>query len=218
MKRTTIMLAVGTTLIISARGQGFINLDFESASAQNLTNNAFVATTSAVPGWATYSGSSSLTEIYYETNHPDGSTAVVLDGGSLALSGNFSVWLDQGGSISQTGSVPADAESLQFWAYGPGPSGSLPPVTQLRVSLGGQSLLYSALSQGPNYWVYGANIPAGLAGQMEALSFFIGGGGLGNLRLDNIGFSPLSVPEPSSFALLGLSALLLRLLRHKSQR
>ena len=80
------------------------------------------------------------------------------------------------------------------------------------ITLGGQHLSYSALSTGPDYTVYGATIPAGMDGQLESLVFGcqLGSGGV---VLDNIEFSPMSVPEPGVFALIGLGAILLGSLR-----
>ena len=62
-----------------------------------------------------------LADIYYVSNTASGnSTAVELEGGTLALSGNyFSVHLVSNGSISQTAMVPDDAGSLQFEATSP---------------------------------------------------------------------------------------------------
>lgn len=217
--KTIILILALATLIIPARGQGFINLNFESA--KNLPTNAgpavLVAVTNALPGWTASSGPNSLSYVSYITNYLDRGGILELDGGSAALSGNYSVFFGDA-SISQTGLVPGGTASLQFWAYGRGPGGSLPPDTGFTVSLGGQTLSFSVLSQSSGYWIYGANVPAGLAGQTEALTFLIGGAGSGDVLLDNIAFSPLSIPEPSGFALLGLGALLLRLVRHKSQR
>jgi hypothetical protein len=206
LKRITMTLAVAAIFIISTRGQGFQNLDFESA--QNLPGNpgngVLVPATNALPGWTAYGGpihgGLALSSIYYVSNSlGNNSSAVELEGGSLALSGNFSAALYDGGSISQTGLVPSNAESLQFEAS------SLYVV--LQVTLGGQSLSFSTLSEGPDYVVFGANIPAGMDGQTEALTFSAPSA-VGAL-IDNIEFSPMSVPEPSACALIGVGAILL---------
>jgi hypothetical protein len=215
VKRITMTLAFAAIFILSAQGQGFQNLNFESA--QNLPGNPgaygmSVSVTDALPDWTVYAGPGTLSNIYYVSNSfPGVSSLVELEGGSLALSGNnLSVGLYSGGSISQTGLVPDNAESLQFESNGdpsPIPGG-------VTVILGGQTLSLSALSEGPDYTAYGANIPASMAGQMEALTFY---GSEGDL-LDDIEFSSMSVPEPSEYALIGLGAVIVGLYRRRKQR
>ena len=215
VKRITIILAVVALFIISAHGQGFQNLNFESA--QNLPGNppvpdgVDVAATNALPDWTAYNDGSALADVNYVSNYFYGaSTAVELEGGTLALSGDFSVGLYSNASISQTATVPDSAESLQFEAT--------TPQDGLYVTLGGQSLSYSILSQGPSYSVYGANIPAGLDGQTsETLTF--GMQGIGETLLDNIEFSTMSVPEPAEWALVGIGAIVVGARsRHKQAR
>ncbi len=202
---------IAAIFTISARGQGFLNLNFESA--QNLpgnpgNNGVSVPVTDALPDWSVYDGPNALADIYYVSNSLPGiSTAVELEGGTLALNGNYSVELFENGSISQTATVSDDAESLQFEAT--------TPQDGMYVTLGGQSLSYSLLSEGPNddYAVYGANIPSDLDGQTETLIF--GMQGIGQTLLDNIDFSTMSVPEPSECALMGLGAVALLVLRRR---
>jgi hypothetical protein len=215
MKKITMMLAVSAMLVISARGQDFLNLNFESA--QNLPGNpgngVSIAVANALPGWTAYDGLLALSDVFFVSNNFTGiATTVELEGGTLALSGNLSVGLYSNSSLSQTGVVPGTAESLQFEAYGPGPGGSL-GGSDLGVTLGGQSLSLLPLSTGPNYVVYGANIPADLAGQTEALTFLTQGSG--GVLLDNIEFSPMSIPEPGTLALAGLGGLSLLLFRRQ---
>jgi hypothetical protein len=208
MKTIATAMAIAGSFIISAHGQGYLNLSFEAA--QNLPGNppipdgVDVPATNALPDWTAYGGNA-LGSINYVSNYISGaSTLVVLEGGSLALSGSFSVGLFPGGSISQTGLVPTDAESLEFEAEGPGQGGSL-GGTGFVVALGGQSLSYSLISQGPDYIVYGANIPAGMDGQMEVLTF---GVGIAQAEVDNIEFSTTGVPEPAEWALIGIGVVL----------
>jgi hypothetical protein len=207
MKRITMTLAVAAIFTLSVRGQGFQNLNFESA--QNLPGNppelgSPVSVANALPGWAAYDGSLALSEISYVSNFFGGaSSSVELEGGSLALSGNnLSVGLYLNSSISQTGMVPGNAESLQFEARG------VSGAAGFSVTLGGQKLSLSALFGGPDYIEYGANIPSALDGQMEALIFGCQGVGSGLVLLDDIEFSTLPIPEPSEYALLGLGAVL----------
>jgi hypothetical protein len=202
MKRITMTLIIAAVFSISARGQGFLNLNFESA--QNLPanpgNGVLVSVTNALPDWA-----SDFSYIYYVSNSLGNvSGQVELEGGSLALSGEFSVGLYQNSSISQTGLVPVDAESLEFEAQGPGPGYSF-GASGLSVQLGGQSLSYSVLSEGSDYIVYGASIPSNMDGQTEALAFVCQGPGSGDVLLDNIEFF---TPEPSEWAMIGLGVVL----------
>jgi hypothetical protein len=224
MKRVTMILAVAALFIISARGQGFGNLNFESAFGTgtnfpgNPGNGILVSVTNALPDWTPYNGpvgvGGALSSIYYVSNILGHASNVELESGSLALSGNdLSVGLYQESAISQTGLVPTNAESLQFEASSP-----IPGAAGFSVTLGGQSLSYSVLSEGPDYTdVYGANIPANLDGLTEALTFSCLGNGSGNVLLDDIDFSPMSVPEPSEYALIGLGAILFGL-RHLKGR
>jgi hypothetical protein len=203
-----LILAIAMAFSFSSHGQGFINLDFESA--YNLPanppepNGVRVAVTNALPGWTAYNGDVAYSGIYYVSNYISGaSTAVELAGGSVALSGNFSVGLyGANGSISQTGQVPESAESLEFEAQETGAIGSIQGA-DLSVTLGGQTLPYSLISEGSSYSIYGANIPVSMDGQNESLIFSVG---FGNLLLDNIPFLPTVVPEPSGWALIGLWA------------
>lgn len=209
MKIVIIILAAASIMVVSARGQGFENLNFESA--QNLPANpdgrVLVSVANALPDWAAFAGPNTLSSIYYVTDNNGSSSLVQLEGGSAALSGNnLSVGLYVGGLISQTGLVPGNAESLQFEASS---------YVNLEVTLGGEILSYTALSQGPDYFVYGANIPANMDGQMETLTF---GNGISQTLLDDIEFSPTSVvPEPSECALLGFGAMLFGLCCWRNQ-
>jgi hypothetical protein len=201
MKTITMTLAMAAFFVISARGQGFLNLDFESAYNMpgNPGNGTLVPVTNALPDWTAYGGYVALANIYYVSNILGHAQAAELESGSLALSGNnFSVGLYPDSSISQTGLVPSDAESLQFEAN------SLYVV--LNVALGGQRLSYSPISEGPGYVVFGADIPAGMDGQTEALTF--SSQSAAGALLDNIEFSSMGVPEPSEYALVGLGAVL----------
>jgi len=210
----------------SGFSQGFINLNFEAAKIIPAATGApDIETTNALPGWTVLLGGSPQAQITY--NAPAvGSTWVCLITTNMGLgswspaSGNYSVLL-QGGTypfqpltatISQTGLVPVSAVSLLFAAQ-PGPGA-------LDVSFGGQSLNFSAISTGPNYTLFGADISA-FAGQTGALGFsaLLDIDQSNNWNIDNIQFSSSPVPEPSVLALSGLGGLLLacRRWKHTSQ-
>ena len=194
--------------------QGFVNLDFESARIIPLTSGGnfppySVATTNALPGWTVYYGASQQSQVTY--NDPAlGSTFVTLWAtNGVQLAGKNSVLLqggitDSAATIAQTGLVPASAQSLLF--FGAGNSSSAPV---LLISLGGQNLPFFAISNGPNYKVYGASISS-FAGQTAALTFSAleDLSGYNDWNIDNIQFSSSPIPEPSALALSALGGLL----------
>jgi hypothetical protein len=123
---------------------------------------------------------------------------------NFVIAGNFSVSLSSGtpaASISQTGLVPVGTESLLFEAHAD------PFQEFLSVSLGGQNLAFSAISTSANYTLYGADIAA-FAGQTETLAFSASSPlSVGSVwTIDNIQFSPSSIPEPSASCLLLLGS------------
>lgn len=220
MKRIPATVAIAAIFTITAHGQEFLNLDFESAYnlPANPGNGTLVGVTNSLPDWAPFDGPEALGNFYYVSNSlGDVSSPIELEGGSMALSGDFSIGLYNSGSISQTGTVPSGAESLDFEAQGTGANGSL-GGTGFFVTLGGQTLSFSALSQGPDYIVYGANIPVSLDGQTEALVFGCQGIGSGNVLLDNIEFSPSSIPEPGEGGLAGLGAVMFWVFRCRKRK
>ncbi|MDE3066084.1 MAG: hypothetical protein KGJ60_00890 [Verrucomicrobiota bacterium] len=197
------ILAFATIFANAARGQGtFQNLDFESAKLifPDPSYPYFLAATNALPGWSAFSGTNQLTGIYYDEGAVL-SDVMLFGFFSGVLSGNFDVSLahpngSPSGSISQTGLVPSDAQSLFFEASTAG----------LLLSMNGQNLSYLPISNGQNssgykYTVYGANISA-FAGQSATLTFStIPGGGA---FLDNIQFSSQPIPEPSALSFIFL--------------
>jgi hypothetical protein len=219
MKNNKIKKVIAVTILshfgLAAFSQGFINLDFESANIIPVLGSPIypyeIAISDALPGWAV----NGTTQGDMTYNDPSlGATSVNLwaSNGSQ-ISGNYSVLLTGGlspfpATISQTGLVPAGSESLTFEAQ----AGS----SSLVVSLGGQDLSYFAIGSGPNYTLYGADVSA-FAGQSEQLIFSAlnVSSGLNNWNLDNIQFSALPVPEPSSFGLFALGGLFVALLHWK---
>jgi hypothetical protein len=213
VKRSTVFTAIIAGFTIAGHGQGFQNLNFESA--QNLPGNPgngeSVSVANALPDWTAYSGpaipGNALSDILYVSNILSRQSPVELEGGTLALSGNYSAELFMNSAIGQTGMVPNNAESLDFEAEGRGAGGSL-GASGLSVTLGADTLSLSAISEGADYTVYGANIPSNLDGLSEPLLFSCQGVGSGQVQLDNIEFLPTSVPEPAECALIGLGGIL----------
>jgi len=97
--------------------------------------------------------------------------------------------------------LPAWGQSLLFEEQGF--QGSVNPqlgVGNFAVLVGNQSIPFEALSSGPNYTLYGANIST-WAGQSEQLTFSALEGQLNNFVIDDISFSPTGVPEANTLVL-----------------
>jgi hypothetical protein len=114
-------------------------------------------------------------------------------------------------SISQSGTIPANAMSLEFKAW------SMLPDATLSVSFAGNSLSPVALSSGAGpsgqgYTLYGADISAyaGQTGQLQFTDVF-SDQGLNGIELDDITFSTnvVAVPEPNTLALILMGGLAL---------
>jgi hypothetical protein len=193
--------------------QGFINLNFEDANLSAYgAGPAEVPTADALPGWTVsgnYLGPNEI--IYNDLSLGAPSVAIFSTSGYVpVLDGEYSVDLyggvlpATGVSISQTGLVPANAESIRFIAVPPAPFAG----GSLIVSLGGQNISFSVLSSGANYNLYGGNIPPVLDGQSEQLAISAPESGGNNYwELDDIQFSGSPVPEPNSFGLFALGGL-----------
>ena len=224
--------AIFSALLQDASGQGFANLDFESANVSEHSPGDEVATSAALPSWTAYFSSSSnptassLSTIGYDglslgpasinledSNAPNGTGGFSL----FPIQGNYSVFLQgsQGSvpfppgtstSIGQTGTIPNTAQSITFFAILGG---------NFQVTFNGQNISYSAIGSGINYTIYGANI-SGYAGQTGQLLFTAPD--QTSTLLDNIQFSSSSVPEPSEFALSGLGTLILGFRRWTKRR
>jgi hypothetical protein len=179
-----------------ALGQGtFQNLDFESVRGDLIPapQGGYLYASNALPAWSAYYGTSELPIILYDNSEYwyiglwDTNYSY-----EFIIQGKFSVSLG-GGTISQTGLVPANALSLLFSAYNRSPD-----FYSLNVSLAGQSLAFLPVSSNPGYTVYGADI-SGFAGQTATLTFS------GNrYMIDDIRFSDSRIPEPSLPGLLAL--------------
>jgi hypothetical protein len=205
---------VSFVFLRNATGQGFVNLDFEDAVIVPDPSSSYypfaVYASDAIPGWTAYIGTAVQSDIIYNELSLGAPTVAIFgtNGVPPALDGAYSIDLyggsgpSTGVSISQTELVPADAASIFFIATG----GDGP----LLVSLGGQNIAFSAISTGPNHTLYGGNIPSALAGQSEQLTFLALPGVNNYWEIDDIQFSPSSVPEPSVFGLLALGGLFFR--------
>jgi len=206
------------TLLMSTslQSQDFTNLNFESARVILITNSAvssIIATSNALPGWSVLAGGGveSPWVHYNDYNGSLFSSMTLLASNQWVIGGNFGV-LVADGSISQTGLVPGGVESLLFDATS----------SSLVVSLGGQNLSYTAISNalnsyGASYTIYGVDI-SGFAGKVETLAFSSGLPDNGAVGVDDIRFSPEAVPEPSAISFFCLGSGVLFCLRRKYLR
>jgi len=214
------VLAMATVVLSShiASGQAFANLDFEDTTITAVLINPFsdiYAYIGTLPGWTwsplgNAAGVNPDREVSLNTivlNAP----AVTLHGlddiGYPAIEGNYSILLQGGGSRSvpvtsysaiwQTGQVPSNARSITYWGGA------------LQVTFNGQPLAPVAIGNAANYTIWGADISA-YAGQTGELRFtipWLPTSSSDGALLDNIQFSLMQVPEPSSLVLCGLSLL-----------
>ncbi len=217
---------IGGALLLSAlvaAGQGtFQNLNFESANippgTQPLADLSFG---NALPGWSgTYgngSGSSPATFVVYDGMSLGGPVMCIIDKlnvGTKPLQGNYSPYLFGGNdasgrptsmTLSQTGLVPDGAAYILMDVYA---------WNGFSVSLGGQTIITAT---GPASGEYRAGI-SGFAGQTTQLSITVPSSPQGDINpngllLDDIRF--VIVPEPSSFALFAVGALLIGCHAHR---
>ena len=220
-------IALASLAALSSFGQGFVNLDFESGAIVPIVGDPFgrIQFGPAFPGWMAYYTSPSFSSTLSSTspvlfnNLTLGTSALgLLDqnySGGAAISNRTAML--QGGtgpsdvavSLAQTGMVPAGSLSLQFMARTIRAEGFHVPETFI-VSMNGQALPYYTLQSQGGIRLYGVDVSA-FAGQMADLRFTQPNGSelFDNFALDNISFSPLAVPEPGTWALLGLGGALL---------
>ena len=212
-----LLLLLGIEKITFAQG-GFQNLDFESAGLSGYQFGTMIPIGTALPGWEAFYGSglgrTGVTDVLYGGSpgpggSPRGLTLRDTNFNQTVLQGRLSLMLvspfgTSTATLSQTGLVPSDAQSLQF-KIGVG-------TANFALSLGGQTIPVRALATVPGvYTLYGADISS-FAGQTAELS--LTAGPLQALQsavlLDDILFSPTPIPEPGSFVLLVLALLVAR--------
>ena len=216
-------------LILAQPGyaQSFINLGFESATLPSLPTGqygSYVPSTNALPGW-----SPNLAVL--QNNADIGTAAIDLLGPHLSASqsnilfggvieGNYSAVLQAGfdqssgtsvlvdASITQTGLVPTDAQSIRVKVRAPG----------LFVIFAGQNLPLVTLATENTYVLVGADISQ-FAGQVGSLTFSTSiafAHHSYDVPFDSIVFSLQQIPEPNSLALLNIGILLFGFFRRRT--
>lgn len=212
-----VLIQVGSGQV--TRGQVYFqNLDFESANVSGYKPPGYgIPISAAFPGWSVTSPN---TPVFYDgislggaaISICDGNTAFGWPGWPAILDGDFSAFLFGGefgpATLSQTGLVPSYSRSLQMLV------GTYYPYNSFfSISLGGQVISMIPLASFSNCELYGGDISSH-AGKVETLSltaltppspivppsFFL---------VDDIDFSPESVPEPTAIGLFALGGLFL---------
>jgi hypothetical protein len=209
IKVKSLLFTLAASVALAAGAQEFVNLNFESATVQtNDPTFGWLDWNLAAPGWNHSSGSATAF-IYYGLGHIGiDQIYFLMDSNSLSwmsgtqLAGNYSLAFASGyhtiagtpiswvtAFISQTGSIPASSRSLWMLATGP-----------FQVFLGGTEISMDA--QGGN--LYAGDI-SGLAGITTAELKIANAAPIGQVHdyavVDDILFSPITVPEPSCVAL-----------------
>lgn len=206
------VLAVG--LVAPAAGQSFVNRNFENAVVVSHDPTfGFLDWNLAAPGWSHSSGSDTST-IYYGLEHMGGTQYYMLYDSSSPISapgtqlaGRYSIGFSSGYAgpnsgtpwtqayLSQTGAIAGDVQSVRFLARG----------ASFDVFVGGVQIPVQFL--GGNAY----------AGDISAFAGTISEFKIVNTSLtihdpvvvDNIVFSTVAVPEPSTVALTSMGVLAL---------
>src|ERR1017187_6186311 len=150
-------------LVVALRGyaQGFMNLNFESASVLGYSPG-YIPTSAAFPSWAAYYGPSNNPTsintpiVSYDGTSLGGALVILVDanapsgGALLPIQGSYSALLEGStlaaastASIGQSGTIPITAKSLRFFT---GISG-----LGVLVSFNGQNLSFQPIGTGANY-------------------------------------------------------------------
>jgi hypothetical protein len=196
-------------------GQDFVDLNFEDATVSPTEPGqlgSFVDPTIAFPGWQVSNA------VCFYNDVSLGSQAVCLMGpdfsnffGLSPLEGSYSVLMmtfsNSVGSrpiLSQTGLIPADAKSITFLAGTGALTGTR--ATNALVTIGGVNIPIVPLPDG----LFAGDVSA-FAGSVEGLTFSttIVSRDVTELYFDDVTFSTMAIPEPSSFWLVCAAGVLL---------
>jgi hypothetical protein len=210
---------------LSTHAQGtFQNLNFESANPSGYPPNSDLSIASGLPGWSGFYGGTQTSTLSYDGISTGGALISLVDDSVVfdafdPIQGSYSVYLFGGGNnpllsatISQAGIVPAGTMSLVFDAKVSG--------SPFIVTLGGVTISMTAQQTFPTYTVYSGSIPSSFDGQFETLRFTeppATGTQPSMFELDDITFSPNTVPEPNTLALLVMGGVALAFRRWRAK-
>jgi len=198
-------------------GQGFVNLNFESAKfvVPDPLNPYEVSATNAIPGWIPYYAGNPVSLVLSNTVSLSGGWVSVFGTNNDVfvpqIQGNYYIWLAGANytgnetpvGIGQTAQIPIKATSFTFWGYWAG-----------TITFGNQVLSVFQTGSTANYNIYSVDVSS-YSGQTGELLFttLLAGGAV----IDNIQFSTTAVPEPGSLALIALGGALFAIRRKISQ-
>lgn len=223
MSRLSYVSAVAVVVLIPlwTHAAPFVNLNFEQATVPP-GSMFFLPAPLAFPGWTPRIGEVQQTIVHYNQTGI-GEAAVTLYDMRLPISdpvleGTYSAFLitdfafGTPASLSQTGSIPSDAQSLRVLVS----QSRLPPILTLNAMQ--MPLIRLSNPMGPDDPImYGADVTifAGAEADMQFASSVAPS--LGVTGFDGITFSPLPIPEPTSLLQIVLFALGLGLRRRASR-
>jgi hypothetical protein len=226
VKYSHIIVPVTVLFLLSQAtfGQGFINLDFESASvspapAGYTPPDAYdpVSAGSALPGWTVREDDTVCTAVWGAPVSLDETSVALVYGPFSPIRGNYSLQLSaiadappgyfRTSSISQAGLIPAGAQSIRFLVANRNPnlSPQAPPI----VTFNAVPISLTTISETGGVLTMAGDVSA-FAGSTGTLTFScVSPGGAfpatENLfNLDEIQFSDQAVPEPPASTLFGV--------------
>lgn len=208
-------LVAALGLIAPAQGQGtiqFQNLDFELAIATSSQQpGTMISTALAIPGWSAWVDSVPQSQIGYNLWPPGAPNISLFTPSwcpSCLVQGKYAInlqagWRGTNVSISQRGTIPADARSMRLFGFTHSPQ--IHTVGAIQVALSGTALDLYRVGASITEQVWGADVSA-FAGQTVELTLTAPAPNPQFTYLDQIQFSDVAIPEPGPLALLVIGA------------
>ena len=207
--RQTRSILVSALLIVGGQyGQcqgTFANLDFENALLPLIPDaGSLIPITDALPEWTAYINGNPIGQVMYNGIYLSYPTVALIDSRARyfppPIQGNYSVYLKStsdigfiSAAVGQTAQIPSGALSLSFL---------IGDNAGFGVSFGSQVIPLVQFGTSGNNIIMAGDISM-FAGQTGELRF------VGTGLFDDIQFSNQPIPEPSTYCLFGLGAVLL---------